>query len=64
MMKRQEEIQGIAYQLWEQANHPEGRALDHWLLAEKMVTEQNRQVVSQPQARTTSRPEIRHRRTS
>jgi len=32
-MGREEEIQVIAYKLWEEEGRPEGRAVDHWLKA-------------------------------
>jgi hypothetical protein len=32
-----EEIMSLAYSFWEQAGRPEGRALEHWLLAETQL---------------------------
>lgn len=38
-MERDEEIRLIAYGLWENEGRPEGRALEHWLMAEAMWNE-------------------------
>jgi len=35
-MSENERIQMIAYRLWEEEGHPEGRALDNWLRAEEL----------------------------
>lgn len=38
-MKLQEEIERIAYELWEQTRRVHGRDLEHWLEAERIVKE-------------------------
>ena len=35
-MSIEDEIRLIAYYIWEAENHPDGRAMDHWLEAEKL----------------------------
>ena len=32
-------IRERAYQIWEEAGRPEGRAVEHWLMAEKEIVE-------------------------
>lgn len=32
-------IASLAHQIWEQEGRPEGRALNHWLQAEQMLTQ-------------------------
>ena len=36
-MKRQEEIEKLAYELFEKSGRPHGREIDHWLEAERIV---------------------------
>ena len=45
-MERQEEIQKIAYSIWQNDGCPEGRHLNHWLKAEAMWGEQGNQEYS------------------
>ena len=61
-MERQEEIQVIAYLLWQNEGCPEGRHLDHWLKAEAMWREQGNQEHSVK--RTESRVKRTGRRTA
>lgn len=35
-MHHDEEVRLIAYRIWEEEGHPDGRALDHWLQAEAL----------------------------
>ncbi len=35
-MSEQDRVRLIAYRLWEEEGHPQGRALDHWLRAEEI----------------------------
>lgn len=35
-MSEEEEISLMAYRMWEREGRPEGRALEHWLLAEEI----------------------------
>ena len=35
-MKRQEEIEKLAYELFEKSGRPHGREIDHWLEAERI----------------------------
>ncbi len=39
-MHHDEAVKVIAYRIWEEEGHPEGRALDHWLKAETLWDEQ------------------------
>jgi hypothetical protein len=41
-MEREEEIRQIAYQLWEEAGCPQGRALEHYFKAEAILNFQQR----------------------
>lgn len=59
-MERQEEIQVIAYSLWQKEGCPEGRHLDHWLKAEAMWREQGNQEHSVK--RTESRVKLQEER--
>jgi len=36
-----EEIAVLAYSFWEQDGHPEGRDLEHWLMAEAQLRRQH-----------------------
>ena len=36
-IERQEEIRARAYALWEQEGKPEGRHLQHWLQAKRLI---------------------------
>ncbi|MBI4339558.1 MAG: DUF2934 domain-containing protein [Chloroflexi bacterium] len=38
-MEREEEVRRIAFDLWQQEGRPEGRALEHWLKAQKVMEE-------------------------
>jgi len=38
-MKLQEEIEKIAYELWEKSGRAHGKDIDHWLEAERIVNE-------------------------
>ena len=38
---KMDEIQGIAYQLWEEAGQPEGRDKEFWEQAQKQVLSKN-----------------------
>ncbi len=38
-MSHADEVRVIAYRIWEEEGHPEGRALDHWLKAEVLWDE-------------------------
>lgn len=40
-MEREDEIRSLAYSLWEQEGHQEGRDYEYWLRAEAIWTEQN-----------------------
>jgi hypothetical protein len=42
-MSRHEEVQRIAYRLWEEERRPQGRALQHWLKAEAIWENQHEQ---------------------
>ena len=44
---RQEEISLIAYGIWEQEGRPQGKASEHWLLAEK-IWEERHEALSTP----------------
>lgn len=39
-MSEQERIKMIAFRIWEQEGRPEGRALDHWLKAEQLWSDE------------------------
>jgi hypothetical protein len=41
-MEREEEIRQIAYQLWEEAGRPQGRALEFYYKAEAIILYQER----------------------
>jgi len=40
-MKLYEEIEMIAYELWEQTGRVHGKDIEHWLEAERIVRERN-----------------------
>ncbi len=54
-MHRSDEVREIAYRIWEDEGHPQGRDQEHWFRAEAMCQEQRDQtehmaedVVSRP----------------
>ena len=47
-----EQIRQQAYELWQQENNPQGRALDHWLAASDIVRRRHGEV---------ARVRLRHR---
>ena len=42
-VNRDEEIRQLAYRLWQEEGCPDGRHLQHWLKAETILLEENRQ---------------------
>ena len=51
-MDLDEQIRQQAYELWQQENYPNGRALDHWLAASDIVRRRHGEV---------ARVRLRHR---
>ena len=47
-MTGKQEIEKLAYQLWEQEGKPEGRALHHYFTAERMLHQQQTRLPSSP----------------
>jgi DUF2934 family protein len=47
-MEREDQIQRIAYQLWEEDGCPQGRSLEHYFKAEAIVLFQQKQGVDAP----------------
>lgn len=41
-MQRENEVKQIAYHIWEEQGHPDGRDLEHWLKAEVVWQEKQR----------------------
>ena len=40
-MSDEERVRLIAYHLWEEEGHPDGRALDHWVKAEELWADES-----------------------
>jgi hypothetical protein len=45
---RHEEIAALARSFWEESGRPEGRDMEHWLLAETQIREQHGQKFLNP----------------
>ncbi len=41
-MQHEQDLRQIAYQIWEEQGHPQGRDLEHWLKAEVVWQERQR----------------------
>jgi hypothetical protein len=60
-MEREDQIQRIAYQLWEEEGCPQGRSLEHYFKAEAIVLFQQKQGVVAPSSsglRSQTRPRV------
>ncbi len=44
-MHHEEEVQQIAYYIWEEQGHPQGRDIEHWLKAEALWVERQKGIV-------------------
>lgn len=52
----EEEIRSIAYQIWEEEGHPDGRDLEHWLRAESIWRERRSRDISESQPEPPAQP--------
>jgi hypothetical protein len=55
-------IEEHAYSLWEADGRPEGRALEYWLRAEQVVSEQPVADRGAPSRKAATRPKVRESR--
>lgn len=67
-MHHEQEVQQIAYHIWEREGHPQGRDLEHWLKAEAIWQEKQAPVAPSFQQaaiiqKTVSSPHTRETRT-
>ncbi len=51
---REDEIRSIAYQIWQEEGCPDGRDVDHWLMAETIWKERNEPTRTRRRARVSS----------
>ncbi len=54
-----EEMQIIAYHLWEEEGRPEGKDIDHWLRAEQIVRNRIGERSALKQQQTPAKPQTR-----
>jgi hypothetical protein len=61
-MEREQEVRRVAYELWQREGRPDGRALEHWLKAQRVLEESRpAEVVAEatPVAPASQKPEIK-----
>jgi hypothetical protein len=63
-MGQKEEIQSIAYRLWEEEGRPQGRDAQHWQAAEAMWRDQHKQESQAVQSDLPKQPAKPRKRTA
>jgi len=57
-MGREDEIRLIAYSIWEEEGHPDGKDYEHWLRAEATWEQQQKHNTALTSATTESKPGV------